>query len=754
MPTPIRNFDGIAATGSFCPGCVVPDVSGEPGATQYVQSVNLAYQVFDKATGNSLLGPVSITSLWSGFGTCETQTQGWATVLYDQLADRWVITMAAGTNTFGPSDVCFAISTTNDATGSYYRYDFHFSNLFAYPKFGVWPDGYYMSAYSSTTQGVDLGQQAFAFDRVVMLLGHPASALTLGPSGTNILFSISPVDLDGSTLPPSGTACPFIEWAGKGQYRTFLFHSDFSVPANTTFTERPGPTAGPFNNICGANRNCVPQAGTTNKLAVPIGEFMHRLTYRIVGGVERVVGSFPVASNSVAGVRWFELRNVTSGVETLFQEGTYQPDTDWRWMSSAAQDRDGNMALGFSASSAAINPQIRYAGRLANDPINTLAQGEAHLFDGTGSQTGTNNNRWGESNALTIDPVDDCTFWFTNEYYAVNSVNSWRTRIGSFKFPSCGGSVTPSISGTVHYGNPSSGPTPRFVSNVTLTAEGSNTVVATSDPPGATAGQYVLTGFGAGAYAVTPTKTAGTNNISSFDAALIALHVAGPPNPQLNANQLIAADVSGNNSVTSFDAGMIAKFVAGPPYAAPGIGSTSTWKFNPAGRTYPSIAGSIVGEDYLAYLMGEVSGNWTNTGVRPAAVRGADRNSTVSAPTLLTKTGGTVVVPVRLQGMMGKGIISYEFTLRYDPSVISPQANPLILSATASDGRFAAYNSSEPGILRVAVYGTAPLEANSLLLNLKFTVVGKPSTTSPLTWERFMFNETEVRPAAGRVAVR
>jgi len=159
---------------------------------------------------------------------------------------------------------------------------------------------------------------------------------------------------------------------------------------------------------------------------------MHRLAYRNFGDHESLVGNFTVNSGGVAGIRWFELRDVTAGPVTVFQESTYQPDTTWRWMGSAAMDFQGNLAIGFSASSSTINPQIRYAGRLVTDSINTLAQGEAHLFDGTGSQTGTG-NRWGDYSALTVDPVDDATFWYTNEYYSSTTQFNWRTRIGSFK---------------------------------------------------------------------------------------------------------------------------------------------------------------------------------------------------------------------------------------------------------------------------------------------------------------------------------
>ena len=140
---------------------------------------------------------------------------------------------------------------------------------------------------------------------------------------------------------------------------------------------------------------------------------MFRLAYRNFGDHESVVGNFTVAAGGVAGMRWFELRNVTAGPVTVFQESTYQPDTTWRWMGSAAMDGAGNIAIGFSASSASINPQIRYAGRLVADPLNTWRRAKQRSIAGTGSQTG-NGNRWGDYSAMTVDPVDDRTFWYTH----------------------------------------------------------------------------------------------------------------------------------------------------------------------------------------------------------------------------------------------------------------------------------------------------------------------------------------------------
>lgn len=442
IPTPLLNFDGIPFPGVGC-NCAPPDTNGAVGATQYVQMVNEGYQVFNKTTGASVLGPTAITSIWSGFGgVCQNNGSGDPVVLYDRIANRWLISQFAGTTI--PTDECIAISTTSDATGSYYRYGFHLgSNFFDYPHFGVWPDGYYMAMNVFNAAGTAfLGPQAFAFDRAKMLAGLPATFVTPGITGGGSEPTFLPSDLEGSILPTAGAPNPFVSFPGTGTYKVRLFHADFATPANTTFTLIGSPAAAGFTALCPSTRNCVPQVGTTTRLDGIGDRLMFRLAYRkFADGHDAAVGNFTVSAGGVAGVRWFELRNLMTA-PTVFQQSTYQPDTTWRWMGSAGMDQGGNLAIGFSASSASISPQIRYAGRLATDPLNSLAQGEATLFSGTGSQTGTG-NRWGDYSALTIDPVDDCTFWYTQEYYATTGQFNWRTRIGSFKFTQCGGAPTP-----------------------------------------------------------------------------------------------------------------------------------------------------------------------------------------------------------------------------------------------------------------------------------------------------------------------
>jgi uncharacterized repeat protein (TIGR01451 family) len=442
MPSPLLNFNGISYPGVNCQ-CAPPDPNGEVGLSQYVQIVNQGFEVFDKTTGASVFGPVDIGTLWSGFGgLCEFDGNGDPVVLYDQLANRWVVTQFAGYNTAGVvTDECIAVSRTSDASGAYNRYGFHLGDNFVdYPKLGVWPDAYYMSAnmFDAETESY-LGPQPFAFDRAAMLAGAPASFITTGVTGGELEDSYLPADLDGSTPPPAGAPNPFIEYPGSGSYKVYRFHVDWASPASSTFALAPGsPTAAGFTALCPGTWSCVPQLGVSGDdfLDGLGGLMMFRAAYRNFGDHESLVSNYSVDSSGVAGVRWFELRHVTSGTPTKQQESTYQPDSTWRWMGAAAMDNAGDLAVGYSASSAAIHPQIRYAGRLAGDPANTLGQGEAILAIGAGSQLETH-NRWGDYSDMTVDPVDDCTFWYTNEYYSTTSSFNWRTRIGSFKFPSC-----------------------------------------------------------------------------------------------------------------------------------------------------------------------------------------------------------------------------------------------------------------------------------------------------------------------------
>ena len=423
--TVTQNFDGIPSDG-FAP----PDTNGAAGLTQYVQMVNVDFAVYSK-TGMLLLGPAPIHTLWAGFGgPCTTNDGGDPIVNYDRIADRWVISQLEYSFPFGPFSTCVAVSTTSDATGTYNRYQFTYTNFNDYPKIGVWPDAYYASynMFNGVT-GAFLGSQACALDRSMMLVGSAATQICfqLSPAFGGLL----PSDLDGSTPPPVGSPNFYVNF-GVNRLNLWKFHVDFTTPANSTFT---GPTAIPvasFTPLCiGFFRGqCVPQPAPGATLESLGNRLMYRLAYRNFQTHEALVTNHSIST----GARWYELRD-PNGAVTVYQSGTFSPDASTRWMGSIAMDRSSDIALGYSVSSSTLFPDIRYTGREPGDPLGML-QTEAIIFAGLGSQVGTG-HRWGDYSAMQIDPVDDCTFWYTNQYEPATGAFNWHTRIASFKFPNC-----------------------------------------------------------------------------------------------------------------------------------------------------------------------------------------------------------------------------------------------------------------------------------------------------------------------------
>ncbi len=423
------NFDGVGAQG-FAP----PDPSGDVGPNHYVQMVNVRYQVWNKS-GVSLLGPLNINTIWNGLpGPWSGSNDGDPIVLYDETADRWLLTQFALPNyPNAPFYQMIAVSTTGDPTGSYYLYAYEFSSMPDYPKFGIWGDGYYMSANRfASGSGQYLGTLAAAFDRTSMLAGLPATMILFN-NGTNT-GSLLPSDCDG-ILPAPGTPNYFIEAYGTGgnnNLEVFQFHTDWATPGNSTFT---GPTLIPVTSY--TQPGSAPQLGTTQTLDMLSDRMMNRLQYRNFGDHQSMVACLSVnAGSGRAGMRWWELRNTGSGWG-LYQEGTYAPiDNVYRWMGSIAMDANGNIALGYSASSTTIRPQIRYTGRLAGDPLGVMTITEGTIFAGNGSQT-TGLSRWGDYSQMAVDPVNN-SFWYTNEYIPSNGTFNWKTRIANFSFgPGC-----------------------------------------------------------------------------------------------------------------------------------------------------------------------------------------------------------------------------------------------------------------------------------------------------------------------------
>ena len=427
------NFAGVGnGDYGFAPNAAPPDTNGAVGLTQYVQWVNESFAVFNKSSGALVHGPVSGNTLWSGFGGgCETNNDGDPVVQYDKAANRWIFTQFSVSTT--PYLQCVAVSTTSDATGSYNRYAFPQPNFNDYPKLGVWPDGYYVS-FNMFNGNSFVGGRACAFNRTAMLAGGPATQICFQLTST--YGGLLPSDLDGSTAPPAGAPNVFVAFGNdSASLDLWNFHADFATPSNSTFSHT-NIAAPAFAAACSGGGTCIPQSGTTQRLDSLADRLMYRLAYRNFGNHEALVVNHSVTAGASVGVRWYEIRS-PSTAPVVYQSGTYAPDANYRWMGSVAMDKMGNIALGYSVSSATMHPSISYTGRAPTDPPGTM-QGENLILTGAGSQT-SGLTRWGDYSAMTIDPGDDCTFFYTTEYLKANGAFNWSTRIASFKFPSCSG---------------------------------------------------------------------------------------------------------------------------------------------------------------------------------------------------------------------------------------------------------------------------------------------------------------------------
>ena len=456
------NFEGVNNINGVLP----PDTNGDVGPNHYMQWVNLSLAIWtiDRNTNTATLalGPVAGNSLWSGFGgACETSNDGDPIVLYDHLADRWMVSQFALPNfPSGPYYQCIAVSQTSDPTGAWYRYAFVASNtkMNDYPHLGVWPDGYYMTVNQFTNGSSWGGAGVFVFERDKMLTGQTARMVYFDLYGVNSNFGgMLPSDLDGDP-PPAGTPNYFAEvddasWLGDpvDTMRIWEFHVDWNNTSNSTFglNGLPNYTV-PVDNFNPITFS-IPQPGTGQQLDTIGDRLMHRLQFRNFGTYFTLVTNHTVDAGSVAGVRWYELHKPTNGAWNMYQQGTYAGDsTDGlhRWMASAALDSAGNLAIGYSVASSSVYPSIRYTGRLISDPLGTLPQGEGEIIAGSGAQT-SSYGRWGDYSMLGVDPVNGCTFWFTTEYVQSTGSAPWQTRIGSFTFPSCLTGLTGGMSGVV-----------------------------------------------------------------------------------------------------------------------------------------------------------------------------------------------------------------------------------------------------------------------------------------------------------------
>lgn len=470
-PSVVISALGLISGSAAQPGnagtSVPPDTNGDLSPIHYIQWLNTRWAVFDKATGARITASAAGNSFWAGFGgRCQTTNAGDPIALWDDKAERWVMSQFT---TGATASQCFAISSTSDPLGTYYRYEFiwpadHFGD---YPHIGIWHDASgQQNAYTLVTHEFNTAGSAFhgaaftALDREKMLAGQPAVMVRYPDFDA---YGAQPVHMEGQYDAPAGS-CPVFTYfdATAGDYLFWDLCVDWATPANSTISAvQRVASATPFV----PNYNTIPQLGTTAQLDEFGSNLMYRASARAFPpGAPHAMSL--VVNHSVQGdveqssVRWvhFDLRKSTDSFATIFangfdepagpvqlvksisDEGVYAPDSNHRWMGAINIDNSGNIGLGYSVSSSTLNPKLRITGRTTTDTAGTMRDEVDCTPATTGSQTGTfsGRGRWGDYASMSVDPSDECTFWFTGEYFATTSSGSWSTRICSFKFPECG----------------------------------------------------------------------------------------------------------------------------------------------------------------------------------------------------------------------------------------------------------------------------------------------------------------------------
>jgi hypothetical protein len=466
MPPPLFTFEGPRNEDNFTllnRRVNPPDPVGDVGQHNYVAMVNLTYAVYSKS-GALQFGPVPTGTLWQGFSVPDCAgASGDGIVNYDEISNRWILSQFTSQ---GPNEFwnCVAVSTTEDPLGSYYRYAFSTGAFFPdYPKYGIMGDGLYITTreFGPTTE-YQIG--IYAINRHQLVEGDPNPTVVSFylVDGVDPLYllgdGILPADQDGKRMPPPHSPEYLVgtqddDYVYGAPFDAINFYKadvDFAHPDNSTFDHQTIPVAAFDSDFpCFPDaRDCLPQPTITDRAQyLDILSYRQRPTYRLqyrnFKTHESLVTNQSVeARPGVAGVRWYEIRNPNGDPPTLYQQGTYAPnDGVHRWMGSVATDKFGNLAAGYSVVNGTdVFGGIRYSGRKPSDPLGELSQGEATLQDGSGVQT-TTNSRWGDYTSLNVDPRDDCTFYYINEYYResgnATDTRPWRTRIGAFRFPGC-----------------------------------------------------------------------------------------------------------------------------------------------------------------------------------------------------------------------------------------------------------------------------------------------------------------------------
>ncbi len=471
----VTTFEGIDA--STDPLSVYRvDPNGAVGTKQYLEWVDQAYQGFDKVTGAQIWTQTQKAStpfVQNNLTDCET-SGGNGVILFDHLALRWIIGVRVGSPPPNGKGYfyCVAVSNTDDLTASnfaWYTYEVALDPILTvgslvgypdYPRLATWPDAYYATFdLQNPSSGFrTVGVAVCALDRNHMLTGavaNPAQCFRYPQMPNNVNFlqhTLLPADIDGTTPPPTGTVESFVSIqnptgtnTSSTQLNLWQMHVDWNTPANTTFTGPTPITVAAYTPGCyivssPTNTYCVPEpsSSTTHDYIDSVGDrLMHRFAFRQFPNYQSYLVSQSVAVNSTrqTGIRWYELEPSGSTM-TVANYGTISPDNKYfRFVPSLAQDKVGNVAIGYSGSSSALHPSI--AGSYLNLPSNSNPTEFLILM---GSADVENTSFWGGYTSMTVDPVDDCTFWYVNEYLTTNqagSTRTWRTRLANFKLRGC-----------------------------------------------------------------------------------------------------------------------------------------------------------------------------------------------------------------------------------------------------------------------------------------------------------------------------
>ncbi len=506
-----KNFEGQNNTAGVAP----PDTQGDVSPGYYFQMVNLSYEIFNK-NGGSVYGPSDIISLWDGFtGPWSSTNDGDPVVLYDEVSQRWIATQfSLPYYPAGPFYQLIAVSSSSDPTGTWYQYAYQFANMPDYPKFGVWPDGYYytINQFASRT-GRWVGAGVGVFERSAMLTGDPnASMIFFNPGSA--YGSLLPADFDGA-VPPAGSPNYLAELTTTS-LRIWQATIDWNNPNNSILNYINLPVQGfSYSSIS------INQPGTSQTLDPLSDRLMYRLQYRNFGTYEAMVTNHTVnAGNGQAGVRWYELRKSGNNDWSIYQQGTFAPaDGLDRWMGSIAMNSSGNIALGYSVSGSNKYPSIRFAGQTAGNTLGQLDVTETSILEGTKSQTGI--NRWGDYSMMSVDPSNDQTFWYTNEYS--NGGWNWKTRITSFNFGTAPVNTDP--------------PVAQFVGNPLTVAEGGTVQFTDQSTNNPNAWSWTFEG-GTPSTSTAQNPSVTYTSAGTYDVQLVATNGYGSSDPLLKSNYI------------------------------------------------------------------------------------------------------------------------------------------------------------------------------------------------------------------------